>query len=178
MSTKTIRRMIVVFAVLLVITLAVLSLPVNASAAPKWDTRSNSCLTCHEDLYYLHDTGKYYCITEHKDRCVNCHEGNATVMNKDQAHVGLTAHPQENEGAKCQECHAGETQIRLDTFAVLGGYSTVVKADAYVPSTTVEGGFPDTPEENPIAKTWPFWVGGILIFGLWLALVLTSPVKP
>ena len=64
---------------LLVVLSLLLSLPTQVSAAPVADLSSNSCLTCHEDLYYLHDMGKAYCLTEHADRCVNCHQGNPIV---------------------------------------------------------------------------------------------------
>ena len=105
MFTKT-NRWIVCFDVsLLVVLAAIFSLPVQASAQTA-GTSDNSCLTCHEDLYYLHDTGCWYCMTEaHKDRCVDCHEGNPTSMKVEESHLGMLAHPQENDGAKCLECH-------------------------------------------------------------------------
>jgi hypothetical protein len=156
-----------------------LTLPVGASAAASRDPITNSCLSCHEDLYYLHDSGKYYCITEHKDRCVNCHEGNANVMKKDESHTGLIAHPQKDEGAKCQQCHPDDTQARLATFASLGGYKPVMDAVAYTPSNIVETGFPETAEEsNALSENLPVVALGILLFGLWLVLVFVSPQKP
>ena len=178
MLTKTNRWIFVLSAFLFVVLLVILSAPINAYAAPVTSATVNSCFTCHEDLYYLHDTGKYYCITEHKDRCVNCHEGNANVMNKDESHFGLLAHPQKNDGAKCQQCHAGDTQERLATFASLGGYKTVIEAKAYIPSAEVKSGFPEVPEENQLVENWPWLAGSIALFGLWLALVLFSPQKP
>ena len=178
MLTKTNRWIFVLSAFLFVVLLAVLSAPINAYAAPVTSATVNSCFTCHEDLYYLHDTGKYYCITEHKDRCVNCHEGNANVMNKDESHFGLLAHPQKNDGAKCQQCHVGDTQERLATFASLGGYKTVIEAKAYIPSAEVKSGFPEVPEENQLVENWAWLAGSIALFWLWLALVRFSPQKP
>jgi hypothetical protein len=167
----------VVGAILFVVLLAILSLPVDVSAAPPTNVTSNSCLSCHEDLYYLHDTGKYYCITEHKDRCVNCHEGDASVMSKEESHLGLLAHPQKDNGAKCQECHTEDVQTRLATFAIQGGYKAIIESESYTPSSTAEAGFPETSEPNLMEKI-PWLVGGVVLFGFWLVLVLFSPQKP
>ena len=177
MLSKTNRWIFVLGALLFVAFVAILSGPVGVSAAQPTSVASNSCLTCHEDLYYLHDTGKYYCITEHKDRCVNCHEGDASVMNKEESHLGLLAHPQSDDGAKCQECHAEDTQARLATFAAQGGYKVVIESEPYTPSSAAEVGFPETSEATLMEKL-PWLAGGVILFGFWLALVLLSPQKP
>jgi hypothetical protein len=178
MSTITNRWIFVLSAFLFIVLFAILSLPVEVSAAHATGVTSNSCLTCHENLYYLHDTGKYYCITEHKDRCVNCHEGNAAMMNKDESHLGLIAHPQKDDGAKCQQCHPDDTQERLATFASLGGYKPIIEAVSYVPPSTVVAGFPEITEPNHIVENLPWLAGAIIIFGFWLVLILLSPQKP
>ncbi len=179
MLTKTNRWIFALTATLFVVLVATLSLPGQVSAKQEADSTPNSCLTCHEDLYYLHDTGKLYCLTDHADRCVNCHEGNADVMKKEEAHVGLIAHPQENNGAKCQECHAPqEAQTRLLKFASQGGFKTVIEAEAYVPAVEAARGFPDSPKTSPLLATWPWLAGALVLFGLWLILVIISPQKP
>ena len=99
-------------------------------------------------------------------------------MNKDQAHFGLIVHPQENDGKKCQECHSEDVQERLDTFASLGGYSMLMKAESYTPSAAVEVGYPDVPEPNSIVENGLISVGAIVIFGFWLILIRFSPPKP
>ena len=34
-------------------------------------------MSCHEDLYFLHDTGKLFCLNEKTAmNCVGCHGGN------------------------------------------------------------------------------------------------------
>ncbi|MBI5962352.1 MAG: hypothetical protein HY863_02660 [Chloroflexi bacterium] len=179
MLTKTNRWIFAVAAALLVVLFGILSLPVHVSAAQVTDTTPNSCLTCHEDLYYLHDTGKLYCLTDHSDRCVNCHEGNAALMNKEQSHQGLIAHPQENNGEKCQECHTQqEAQTRLATFESEGGFGAVIKAESYTPLVAVAAGFPDVPETNSFADKLPWLAGALVLFGLWLILFFFSPQKP
>ena len=156
-----------------------LSQPIQASAAAVKEG-ANSCVGCHEDLYYLHDTGSLYCLTAHTDRCAGCHEGDPVALKKEDAHAGLLAHPQENQGAKCRECHsAQETRERISEFATKsGGFDTVIGSPAYTPSVPVATGFPVMAEVNPLAQNWPWLLGASLFFGLWLFLVLNSPSKP
>lgn len=176
MFTKRNLWILFLLAALFVAALAVH--PAQVSAAQKRDEPAvNSCLTCHEDLYYLHDTGKWYCITEHKDRCVDCHEGDPTTLNKDASHLGLIAHPQQNAGEKCQQCHQ-DSEERLATFAKLGGYKTMPETKPYTPSIAAKAGFPQVTETNPLSEKLPWMIGGCLFFGLWLVLVLFSPLKP
>lgn len=152
--------------------------PVQGSTALPDAPVANSCFTCHEDLYYLHDTGKSYCITEHKDRCVNCHEGDPATLNKDASHLGLVAHPQKNSGEKCLECHPQDSTARLAKFASLGGYKEVNAPAAYVPAQPVALGAPEVAETDGLLDRLPWAVGGVIVFAFWLALVLHSPLKP
>ena len=171
------NRWILVFLAFMFVA-ALAMLPKPASAAQAATPPTNSCLTCHEDLYYLHDIGKWYCITEHKDRCVNCHEGDRTVLNENESHKGLIIHPQRNNGEKCLECHPQDSNSHLAKFASLGGYNALTETKPYIPpvkdvttSFTLSG-------TEPFAENWPWAVGGIFGFGLWLVLVLSSPLKP
>jgi hypothetical protein len=179
MFTKTNRWIFVLTVSLLVVLTAVFSLPVQASAQTA-GTSDNSCLTCHEDLYYVHDTGCWYCMTEaHKDRCVDCHEGNLTSMKVEESHLGMLAHPQENDGAKCLECHKqDELAGALNTFDANGGFDVVIKAESHAPDYQVEAGFPEVEEVSPLVANWKWLAGASVLFGLWLVLVLFSPLKP
>ncbi|MDO9301495.1 MAG: hypothetical protein Q7T89_08925 [Anaerolineales bacterium] len=175
MSTQKVTRWFFVLTFILFVGM-LLTLPAQASAAQSVGASDNSCLTCHEDLYYLHDTGKLYCLANHTDRCVGCHEGNATVMNKVESHLGLLAHPQENNGAKCQECHTPQdAQVRMTNFEANNGFAKVIKAEAYTLSVEAESGFPDVAEAM---IEWKWAAGASVLFGLWLLLVLFSPLKP
>lgn len=166
-------------ATLLVVLFGTLSQPAQVSAAQAADSSPNSCLTCHEDLYYLHDTGKLYCLTDHADRCVNCHEGNAAVMKKEESHLGLIVHPQESNGEKCLECHTQQdAQTRLATFESKGGFDTVIKADVYTSPVEVAAGFPDVLETDSFVDKLPWLAGALVLFGLWLILFFFSPQKP
>lgn len=152
--------------------------PVQGSAALPDTPVANSCLTCHEGLYYLHDTGKWYCITDHKDRCVNCHEGDPATLNKDASHLGLVAHPQENNGEKCLECHPQDSTARLAKLASLGGYKEVSAPISYKPAQPAALGAPEVAETSAALDRIPWAIGGAVVFAFWLILVLRPPLKP
>jgi len=100
-------------------------------------------------------------------------------MKKEASHLGLVAHPQENGGEKCLECHtAQETQDRLIKFSSEGGFDTVVRANLYTPSPDAAVGFPVEAEVSPLVEDWPWLVGAFALFGFWLILLLISPLKP
>ena len=177
MFTKNSRKRSVLFTFFWVGIMVIVVFPIQASASQilSQDPLNNSsCYSCHEDLYYLHDTGKAYCLTVHKDHCVNCHSGNPKVMDKDQSHLGLIAYPQKDDGAKCKECHIQDAQARLATFASIGGYKEVIEPIPYTPDNIVEVGFPELHEASPTVENLPFIIGVLVLFGLWLTLVLWS----
>jgi len=176
MFTKTNRWMFLLTVSLLVVLAAIFSLPVQASAQTA-GASDNSCLTCHEDLYYLHDSGCSYCMTPaHRDRCVDCHESNPTTMKVELSHLGMLPHPQENGGMKCLECHKQEDLAGvLNTFDANGGFDVVIRAESHAPAVVAESGFPEVAE--PMIE-WKWAVGASILFGLWLLLVLFSPLKP
>jgi len=175
MLAKNSRWVVVLSISLFIMIILRLSQPTDVHAAVNLQTTDNSCLTCHENLYYLHDTGCWYCMADaHKDRCVDCHEGNPAAYKEEESHVGMILHPQENNGEKCLECHtAEEAQIKLSEFESAAGFNTVTSEDAYAHSEFVKTDFPEVTASNPL-ETW-FWLGGsFLAFGLWLALVLRT----
>jgi hypothetical protein len=146
-----------------------------ARAASPAQTSTLACNTCHEDQYYLHDTGKWYCITEAKDRCVNCHGGNAEALTEDEAHVGLVANPFSDGGTRCQECHAEDTEARIQKVASYTGYHEAIPVEPYVPHAST----PDTSSalvsslDEPEASLW-FIPATLAVFLLWLFLVIRS----
>ena len=180
MFTTTNRWTFALITALLAITWILLSQPAQVSSAQAQAALpevNSSCVACHDDLYYLHDMGKSYCLTEKRELCVDCHEGNATVMDKGKSHQGLILYPQRNDGEKCQECHPQDSQAHLAKFDSVAGYKPVIESVAYVPNIAADS-FPDVPEENPIVENLSWLAGAFVLFGLWLALVIFSPLKP
>ncbi|RPH58631.1 MAG: hypothetical protein EHM81_09660, partial [Chloroflexi bacterium] len=80
--------------------------PAQAQARiPLQSNDGSRCVTCHEDLYYLHDTGKAYCLKDAPMACVDCHGGDPTALTKESAHFNRAAHPVINDDdKKCYEC--------------------------------------------------------------------------
>jgi len=178
MSTKSNHWILAITTTLIVALSMLLSLSASASAAPASDSVSNSCLSCHEDLYYLHDMGKYYCLTMHTDHCVDCHEGDPSALDEVASHRGLIASPQENNGQKCSQCHPQDVQTRLDTFASMAGYEPVIQASTYVPAAETTSEFPAVSESDGLLQILPWLAGAMVFFGVWLVLVLSSPQRP
>jgi len=130
------------------------------------------CITCHEDQYYLYDSGKWYCIAEAQDRCENCHAGNAGEVHKTEAHLGLIAHPLTDGGQRCQTCHAGDTEKFIQAVISRTGYQAPLQVEPYVPIIPVD---PAAPISLPVSSE-PFislWLipGAIGTFAFWLWLV-------
>jgi hypothetical protein len=114
--------------------------PAQAQIQPHPNHESNdNCIKCHEDLYFLHDTGNWYCIKESPMTCTECHGGNASAITSEEAHTGRAAHPViNNDITKCQECHAEECDERMDIFNQVAGINAVLVAVPYTPVPRAE----------------------------------------
>lgn len=129
-------------------------------------TENGTCATCHEDLYFLHDTGNWFCIREAPMRCVDCHGGNPKAITQNEAHMNRKAHPIVNEDiSKCQECHPDECMDRIEKFDQAAGISAVLVAVPYQPKPIlpIEGAQAESLSE-PIAH--PTWISFIEIIAL------------
>lgn len=80
-----------------------------------------SCTGCHEDQYYLYDSGKWYCLCKSPVSCTGCHSGRADTFVEDSAHEGLIANPLADEATVCQDCHPGDYQDKVDKFTSIAG---------------------------------------------------------
>ena len=79
--------------------------------SPTQDVDNGNCIKCHEDLYFLHDTGNWFCIRESPMPCVFCHGGDPTATTQEAAHYDRSAHPVVNEDiSRCQECHVNQDE--------------------------------------------------------------------
>jgi len=120
--------------------LALLSTPTIVYADdPDPTPNRGNCITCHEDLYFLHDTGNWFCLREAPMSCVDCHGGDSLATTQEQAHVDRAAHPVINEDiSKCQECHPNECTERMRIFDQTAGISEIMVAMPYTPNTFTE----------------------------------------
>jgi len=97
-------------------------------------TENKNCINCHENLYFLHDTGKWFCIKESPMQCIDCHGGNPNAITQNKAHANRKAHPIINgDVTKCQECHPEECDGRVIKFDQQAGISKVLIAEPYQP---------------------------------------------
>lgn len=88
---------------------------------------NGTCIYCHDNLYFLHDTGKYFCLKESPMTCVDCHGGNPKTIVIEEAHIFRAAHPVVNEDiSKCKECHPEQCLDRMRIFSQKAGISEVV----------------------------------------------------
>jgi hypothetical protein len=97
------------------------------------------CISCHENLYFLHDTGKWFCLNEETSMtCTGCHGGDPAALTKEAAHINRAAHPIINENAsKCSECHPEQSSERVEIFAREAGISLVMVSTSYKPALAV-----------------------------------------
>jgi hypothetical protein len=139
MSHKT-SSILFALSALLGIAIVTLSLntPAQAQSIPTHGSENN-CMNCHEDLYFLHDTGNWFCLRESPMRCVDCHGGDPQAVTEETAHLDRAAHPVINEDvSKCQECHPEECNERVELFDQTAGISRVLVAAPYTPVHSTE----------------------------------------
>jgi hypothetical protein len=153
MHKKKIFHLRLVFVLMSVATLFVSGIePARVHAQePTPITDHGTCIKCHENLYFLHDTGNWFCIRESPMRCVDCHGGNPTSLKQEEAHLYRKAHPIINEDiSKCQECHPEKCDERVAKFDQVAGISKVLVAVPYQPTLVpVDNQTLDTPVNDP-----------------------------
>ena len=166
------------FAVVTGFALLLLSLFVATPAyaqSPEQDVDNGNCIKCHEDLYFLHDTGNWFCIRESPMPCVYCHGGDPTATTQETAHYDRSAHPIVNEDiSRCQECHtdADECCECVKKFDQVAGIKQV-KLVSPVPVSNVPDqalSLPAVEEQEP--ANWPLALE-ILIVVVIASLALT-----
>lgn len=142
---------------LLILALLV-STPVYAQT-PTQDVDNGNCITCHEDLYFLHDTGNWFCLRESPMRCVDCHGGDPAATTQENAHYDRSAHPVINEDiSKCQECHVNPDECCdcISKFDQVAGIKTVMLVSPLPVSggSDFTPGLPVTEKQEPV--NWLF----------------------
>lgn len=148
MSTKYFRFRTILSMTGVLIVLASLAMPAVAYADGPIPTPNNgTCITCHDDLYYLHDTGNRFCLNESPMACVDSHGGNPNTLNKVLAHTQRATHPIINDDVTmCQQCHPEKCFDRVEFFDQAASISNVLVAAPYPPaySTAYDGFIPVT----------------------------------
>ncbi len=108
----------------------------QAFAQEENSAADSTCISCHEDRYYLHDTGHWYCLNETKVGCTECHRGRPDMIVKETAHEGLIANPLINGAEVCQGCHPDDYQARVQTYGSVAGIGPTHRPSvSYTPSS-------------------------------------------
>jgi hypothetical protein len=94
------------------------------SELPPPDTK---CKNCHENLYYLYDTGRWYCQCAMRANCTSCHGGDATQTDETLAHQGMVANPATDNPAACQSCHPQDYAEKIEKFLAVSGVHATKK---------------------------------------------------
>jgi hypothetical protein len=100
--------------------------------------KDDGCIACHESLYYLHDTGKYFCLCAKQMSCTCCHGGNPQSLDEEEAHTGMVLYPTSQEAITCQQCHRDDYQTRVETFSEVAGIHEFHKVSLAIPSSPSE----------------------------------------
>jgi hypothetical protein len=139
-----------------IILLITLSTPATAYADDPIPTPNHGkCISCHENLYFLHDTGNWYCLKESPMTCAGCHGGNPNATTEELAHTNRMAHPVINDNiSKCQECHPDECMERLQIFDETAGISKVLVAVPYTPSYSTTDNDIQPIEAQQASNSW------------------------
>lgn len=123
--------------------------------SPTQDVDNGTCIKCHEDLYFLHDTGNWFCIRESPMPCVACHGGDPTAATQESAHYDRSAHPILNEDiSRCQECHVDPDECCdcVSKFDQIAGFNQVklVSPVSGSDAPDLAPGLPAVEEQEPV----------------------------
>ena len=129
----------------------------------------SKCRTCHENLYYLHDSGQWCCFSERERTCTGCHGGNSDMVDVELAHEGLVANPIVENPAVCQDCHPDDYPDRIQRFSQAAGIEpTPLRAPTRTPLapawTGSTGGGPPSPLLEPQPRA-PWQVAALSLLG-------------
>jgi hypothetical protein len=144
-------------------------MPVTAQGTPP--PEECQCRQCHEQRYYLYDTGKWYCLCKSPMTCVHCHGGNGAETNADQAHQDLLANPFADDAAVCRNCHKEESQARVDAFIARAGVMPTPVIMTYQPTFRSAEPYP-FPESAPRVFGFWEWFSVILVSGILVRLFI------
>jgi len=139
-----------------------------------------NCVYCHENQYYLYDSGKYFCLCEAPMHCIYCHGGRTDSYKKEVAHDGLVLYPTREHALRCQGCHTEDYMSRVVKFDTVAGIS-----DTPVPVVTATPAAAGMlaaiePPDLPLAgggRMEPWRVASLSLLGLAFIIVLAFGIR-
>lgn len=146
---RKIKKLIIFSGIFLIVSLSLTSFPQQVNAQNDSEQDKSTCLTCHEDLYYFFDTGKWYCICQADAKCTDCHSGNENTLDKELVHEGLVMMPAAKSAEICQNCHPDDYEVHIEKFGSIAGFHktpcpspTPTATPASSASQRIESNFP------------------------------------
>jgi hypothetical protein len=94
----------------------------SVTAQAETPSQDAGCLSCHESLYQLYDTGKSFCLCAERMTCTCCHGGNPESVIEAEAHQGMVLNPVHEDAAPCQKCHPDDADAHIEKFAAVAGF--------------------------------------------------------
>lgn len=141
----------------------------DGGRSPDGAVDNGTCIGCHEDLYFNHDTGQWFCIRESPMSCVFCHGGDPTATTQEGAHYDRSAHPVVNEDISvCRDCHPEDCFDCVSAFDRVAGIKDVrMAAPVIAPHASKQiPGLPATEKQEPV--NW------LLLFDVLVVIVVIS----
>lgn len=180
MRTFTFPLVIILFG-LVSLTMSLFVVPPAQAGSSGQEVDNGNCINCHEDLYFLHDTGNWFCIRESPMPCVACHGGDPAAITQATAHYDRSAHPVVNgDVSKCQECHADECFNQAAKFNEVVTIKAV-KLVSPVPVSNLSNqttGLPTFEEQKPLKWLLALEILPlILIIGMALMIYILPKVR-
>jgi hypothetical protein len=131
----------------------------------------SGCTTCHENLYYLYDTGKWFCQCNTQMTCTCCHGGNAEALTEEEAHLGMVLYPTHNDATACQQCHPDDYEARVERFAEIAGVSQIHPMPPTSLPEAVETNAPPSDSGLEARLLEPWRLAGLIVLGLALVAI-------
>ena len=148
---------------------------VSAAYAQTGDPPQDTpCWSCHETEYQCREHGKWCCFSNPHRYCTDCHGGDDTTWNKDQAHLGIVYNPIAENPAVCQECHPEDAAARIEQFAAMAALDLSATP---APTRTLSPTAAPIAIHYPAAPTLrlpqePWRVAGLALVGVLFVIVL------
>jgi len=100
---------------------AALALGLSPAMAADTPPPPEACVACHENLYLLHDTGKWFCLCAQEMSCSCCHGGDRQATTADVAHAGMVTIPLDEQPTACVGCPPKDSDQRVAAFIARAG---------------------------------------------------------
>ncbi|GAB4419855.1 MAG: hypothetical protein Kow002_07800 [Anaerolineales bacterium] len=163
------NKLYAVFVLTICVGLIALAMPSTPAKAQGSLPENGNCVTCHEDLYFLHDTGNWFCLKDSPMRCVDCHGGNPAALTQEEAHYDRAAHPVVNEDiSRCETCHMEECTDRVTALRERVQIHEVREA-AYLPASTASNpteNLSANDEPEPVDWVWILEIVPLIVLGM------------